>query len=57
MKFAFALVALAAVVAAAPLEKRVSPNCGGKSFSNTNVNKAISNGVNDAASSTTYPHT
>ncbi|CEH13017.1 guanyl-specific ribonuclease f1 [Ceraceosorus bombacis] len=57
MKFAFALVALAAVAAAAPLEKRVSPNCGGKSFSNTNVNQAISNGVNDAASSSSYPHT
>ena len=61
MKFPLALLALVPVVAfAAPLEPRqggVAVNCGGKSYSASQVNRAISNALSGQYSSSGYPHT
>ncbi|KAI3480823.1 hypothetical protein L1887_57090 [Cichorium endivia] len=61
MKFSLALLALVPAVAlAAPLEPRqggVSVNCGGVSYTSTQVNRAINNGLSGKYSSSGYPHT
>lgn len=62
MKFSLALLALVPAVAlAAPLlEPRqggVSVNCGGVSYTSTQVNRAINNGLSGNYDSSGYPHT
>ncbi|EPQ32425.1 uncharacterized protein PFL1_00621 [Pseudozyma flocculosa PF-1] len=61
MQFKLALLALIpALAVAAPLEARqggVSVTCGSTYYSSTQVNRAVNNAIQDAASSTTYPHT
>lgn len=61
MKFSLALLALVPAVAlAAPLEPRqggVAVNCGGKSYSASQVNRAINNAESGNYDSSGYPHT
>ncbi|PWZ00459.1 guanyl-specific ribonuclease U1 [Testicularia cyperi] len=64
MKFSAAafLAVLPALALAAPVELEsrqggVAVNCGGKSYTSTQVNRAINNALQDRASSTSYPHT
>jgi hypothetical protein len=60
MKYTLFLVsALCALTLGAPIERRATPSsvsCGGRSYSASQINGAISNGVNDRASSSSYPH-
>lgn len=58
----FALSLLASVALAAPLSEEAtkrepSVSCGGRTFSSSQVARAVDNSNSDAASSTTYPHT
>ncbi|KAE8267152.1 hypothetical protein A4X09_0g5191 [Tilletia walkeri] len=60
--FTLALLALPAAILASPItttfEKRApAVNCGGKAYTSTQVNRAVSYSNSDAAPSTTYPHT
>ncbi|CAO1631293.1 unnamed protein product [Parajaminaea phylloscopi] len=59
MKY-LALASLCALVAvAAPVAQKREPSvsCGGRSFSGSQVAQAVNNADNNAASSSSYPHT
>lgn len=60
MKLSLYLLALVPVAAlAAPLEPRqggVAVNCGGTSYTSSQVNRAINNGLSGQYSSSGYPH-
>lgn len=58
MKFLALLSVFAFAVIAAPIEKREpSVRCGGRIFSSSQVATAVKNADNDAAPSSSYPHT
>lgn len=46
-----------AVMAAPMIKREPSVSCGGRTFSGSQVATAVNNADNDAAASTTYPHT
>lgn len=57
MHFLTLIPFLALLTLAAPIEKRApSVSCGGRSFTSSQVNKAVQNSNSDAAPSSSYPH-